>query len=245
MFGDPDAGTPEPELDGGEEAGTPEAQDGGEKGDDKVAISKGELGVWKSKAEQFNALKAENERLKAERESRTTTDNRGSEAEERRNQIAARADRIARLRIAAKTNEDAAVLVDTLEITQESEQRQLYRLEMSEVPKDERAEVQAFMRERGLSSPAIAHQMMRGGSRFETLAEENRRLRAEIEEAKKPKPKIEGTRIVGKSSATVTKKSDGVLSMNVQQYNDEMATPEGREKIRAARREGKFELKAR
>jgi hypothetical protein len=164
-----ESGTPEPQ-DGGENAGTPVVEDGAEsdKSEDTVTLSKGELGVWKSKAERVNALEKQVADLKAVAESRsTTTDTRGSEADEQRARIQKREKYLQRLEVAANAgNEDSDALLEVHRGALEAEQRTLYRLEMMDVPSDERDEVKEFMKRYGVNSPSVAQQLLRGGTKY-------------------------------------------------------------------------------
>lgn len=210
------------------------------------------LGSLQEKAGRVNSLEEKIRQLESDR-ARNTTDSRGSEVEEQRKQLQEDERYLARLEIAAESgNEDAKVLraavrksVAAQKSAIESEQKTSYRLEMFEIPEARREEIRAFMRDHGVGSPAVAKRLIDGG-RTDEMQKEIDRLKAEVEEAKKPKSKAQDTRIVpGRTGSVSNTKSDGSLSLNVSDYNKEMQTPEGRAKIKAARAAGKFNLTAR
>jgi hypothetical protein len=118
-----------------------------------------------------------------------------------------------------------------------------YTIEMAEVPKEKRSEVEALIKKTpGLRSPALALRFLKGDEHG-TLAQENERLRKELDEAKKPRPRVE-QRMTGSAKAIADRKEGGALSITVAEYAKEMESPEGRAKLNAARREGKLVLRA-
>lgn len=243
------AATDAPAADGADEART-DAQaaaadgDGNGEGSKKVAIPEHEYNAIRNAREEAKALKEENARLKADAEARRNppTD-RASEAEKTRDSIEKRQRYIARLEEAEKAgNEDAGALLAVHRDMLEAEQRTLYRLQMADIPAGERDDVKDFMREQGITMPAVARQLMRGGKKFETLEQENARLKAELDAAKKGKPatKVEDTRIVGSpggSRGPAPKKGAPIkLSVYRQRMHDD---PAG---TTAARNAGEFTI---
>lgn len=241
---EPETGTPAAPPDDSELAGTPDAGDGSEAGEGEIKPVDGKLAMaWKTKAERVNELEAENARLKALADQRTTTDDRGSEADEMRRKVVERENRLRWVnQLADSGDEGAKALRDTLEVTLESEQRQLYRLEMAEIPKEDRAEVQKLMTERRLRSPADAYERLRGGHRYETLAEENARLRKELETKSRPAPNVD-RRVVGDAKAGASKMENGVETITLQEYNRRMADPALWKETKTARDGKRLQIK--
>lgn len=217
----PEAIEPDPAGNGGGSpaAGEAAGEGGGEggEGSKKVAIPEHEYNAIRGAREEAKALKEENARLKAEAEARRNppTDH-ASEADKTRASIDTRRKYIARLEEAEKAgNEDAGALLAVHRDMLEAEQRTLYRLQMADIPASERDEVKAFMQERGVAMPAVARQLMRG-TKYETLEQENARLKSELDAAKKGKPAaaaVEDTRIVGSpggSRAPAAKKGEPI-----------------------------------
>lgn len=241
---EPEAGTPAAPPDDSELAGTPDAGDGSEAGEAEIKPVDGKLAMaWKSKAERVNELEAENARLKELADKRNTTDDRMSESDELRKKVA---DREQRLRwvnqLADSGDEGAKALRDTLEVTLESEQRQLYRLEMSEIPKEDRGEVEKLMRERRLRSPADAYERLRGGHRFETLSEEVARLKKELEAKSRPAPVVD-RRVVGEAKAGASKMENGIEIVTLQEYHRRMADPALWKETKTARDGKRLQIK--
>lgn len=244
---DPEAGTPDPGQDDAENGGTPGGDgDGSEAGEDKVTISRGELAVWKTKAEGFNALKAENEALKSGAGSRgTTTDNTDPATTAARSKVEERRQYLARMNAAADAgNENAKAIVGAVEIALEAEERTLYRLEMFEIDREERAEVQSFMQAQGIRSPAIARQFMRGGDRFEALKNDNVRLQRELEAArlKEAKPTVDSTVIRGAAKASHEKKAAGIRDIKRSDYVEDMRDPVKARELTALRKANKLNI---
>lgn len=239
------AGTASADAAGTGDGGTAEGAAGSEEGaEKKVTITSHEYVTLKEAREQQKALADENARLKAEREARGTPPTpSGGEAEDARKQVEARQDYIARLEVEAKGgNEAAAALVSIHRSALESEQRTMYRLEMFEIPEGERDEIRKFMAQEGLRSPALARQFLRGG-KFDDVAKDNARLRAEIEALKKNRPTIEGTRIVGDAPVTGRKKESGVEELTPAEYAKRMSDPKTVTATIAARRAGRLTIK--
>lgn len=228
------------------ESGTGDATtDSHEQGDEKVTISKREYWAIKDAREREKKLSAEMERLKAQTESRYTPPTTGgSELDEQRRLVQEQQQYIARLEAAANAgNEDAKALLIVHRGSVAAEERTLYRLEMADVPRDERGELESFMREKGVRSPAIAHQLLKG-NRYSSLADENARLKRELDEAKttKTKPKPADTRIQGEPAAA-RKKDDGTETLSLAEYNERMRDPRQVHKTIAARKAGTLKIK--
>jgi hypothetical protein len=243
MFGDPEGTgtTDSPETDSLEEVGT-------ETGDETADSGKGKSGKTVTiPFDEYMSLKTQREaqnRARAESGTRsTTTDDRAPEAQAMSDRISARADRLVRLKAAAKAgNEDAQVLVDAVETVQESEQRQLYRMEMRDVPEAKRAEVQATMRREGFGSPFAAYKWMRGDE-ADALEIENKTLREKLAEKDRPRAKVEGTKMrseVGRSSAKTS--ADGTIEISAADYARDSADPVKWAQFKAARRSGKLKI---
>lgn len=201
----PEAIEPNPANEGGgEPAATNGAGEGGGEGEGsgskKVTIPEHEYTALQGTRAREEALKEENARLKAQAEAvRTPPTANTSDAEKTRASIERRERHMARLREAAEGGDEASqVLLSSMEVVQESEQRTLYRLQMADIPASEREAVKKYMAEQGIAHPAVAQRLMRG-ERFESVEQENARLKAENEALKKgkPAPKVEDTRIVG------------------------------------------------
>lgn len=239
------AATDTPKADGADEARTDAAAvaDGDANGaNDKVSIPRHEYEAREREKAQAQALKEENARLKAEAEARRNppTD-RASEADKTRASIEKRERHMARLREARDGGDEASdVLLTALETVQESEQRTLYRLQMADIPDAERDEVKAFMREQGITMPAVARQLMRG-TKYETLESENARLKAELAAKGKPAPKVEDTRIIGAPGGSRGPAPKKGAPISLADYNQRMRDdPAG---TAAARRAGEFTIK--
>lgn len=243
------AATDTPAADGAEEARTdaPAAVDDGDANGDKsekVTIPRHEYNAIRSSREREKALEEENARLKADAEARRNppTD-RATEADRTRASIEKRERHMARLREARDAGDEASdVLLTALEAVQESEQRTLYRLQMADVPEGEREAVKAFMREQRIDMPAVAHQLMRG-KKYETLEQENARLRAELDATKKPKPapKVEDVRIVGSPGGSRAPAAKKGAPIPLAEYHERMRKdPAG---TTAARKAGEFTIK--
>lgn len=251
MFGDerPDDGTPAPPP---EEIVTDDPTEGGDGGDDiateggddpkKVTISQQEYLALKTAREKHKADLAELDRLKASNGVRTTTDNRNSEADKQRKTVNAREERLKRLRLAAESgNEDAQVMVDAVELSLESERRQLYRFEMQEVPESQRDDVKSFMHEHGVKSPAVALELIRG-KKYPILEAEIADLRKQLEEKSKPKPKVEA-RVVGAPKAKASNTENGVEYVPLADYTARMDDPALRHATKKARDAGKLKIR--
>jgi DNA repair exonuclease SbcCD ATPase subunit len=249
----PDAGTPLPEPDDSENAGTPEVVDDSETEGDEVKPVDGKLAMsWKAKAERVNEVERELAQLRAEKEQRTTTDTRGSEATEAREsledqqaEVAKQEAYISRLEAAAKAgNEDAAALVSVHKASLRNakqalaaEERTVYRLEMSDVPENKRDAVRAEMARRpGLKSPALAYTLLKGDEHG-TLAQEVVQLKKELEELKRPRQPVE-RRIPGASKAASA--ANGEAKKSSEEYLRDMAT--NPDKAIADRKAGKYKF---
>lgn len=214
----PEAGTPEPE-DVSENAGTPEVEDGSEAGEPEVKPVDGKLAMtWKAKAERVNALEEKLAKLEAAQVQRTTTDNRGSDAEgtqrffeDQKRELAEEEANLVWLKGLADGGDKAAEAVykanrSAIRSAKEALQARMdtrYMLEMYDIPEAKRPEVKALMAKTpGLTSPSLAHRFLKGDE-HETQAQEIARLRAENEELKKPRP-IAERRIPGSSKAGAT-----------------------------------------
>lgn len=263
---DPEAGTTDADLDVTENGGTPDGADGSEAGEDdgltaeelraKLKSERALALAHKAKAERVNALEAENAALKARSEQRTTTDNRGPEGDEQRD-LAARQHQLAEdkryLSMVEKAaeggNEEARAALATVrtavrasEQALAAEERTIYRLEMADVPKDERDDVRALMKEQGIRSPAIAHRFLRGGQ-FESLAEENARLKKELEQRKQPPPPAD-RRVMGDGAVVASsKRRDGVEEITLAEYNRRMRDPARWKETKDARDGKKLTIK--
>lgn len=243
---EPEGGTPEEIVDDSENAGTPASLDGAESDtseDSKVTISRGELGVWKTKAERVNTLEKQIAVLEARAESKAT-DRNGSEASEQRKTVDKLQNYLQRLDVAADSgNEEADALRTVYRGSLAAEQRTLYRLEMYDVPEAERDEVKSFMRDNGLHSPAVAQQLLRGGTKYHDLQKQVDRLTKELETTKKPTPKIE-SRVVGESRARVHQESkNGEEMITLAEYTERMNDPARRSATKVARDGGRLKFK--
>jgi len=236
---EPDTGTQEPVQDDGETAGTLDGTDDGEAaGDDKVTISKGELGVWKSKAERVNAMEAEVSRLKALVEARTTTDTRDAgvdEDEEYLRQIAAAAqgkdgDKASKAFMAGIRRAEALVNEARAE------------REMAKIPEEDQAAVEKLMREKRVLSPKVAYQFIRV-EKYGTLEQEVAALRAQLADKTKPPPNVERP-VRGESRQAPSKFVNGKEVITLEQYHERMNDPARRSETKAARDGGKLTIKA-
>ena len=177
------------------------------KNDDKVAIPRHEYNAIREAREREKALREENARLKAEADARRTPPTVSASAAEEVESMSPSEVRAykARLREAWKNegNENARIVLKSLEDSEavRAELRaQRFEVELARIPEDKHAAVKAFMAETGAPTPKIAYQLMRGGSGYETLEQENARLKAALDAAQKGKPeksRVEDTRIVG------------------------------------------------
>lgn len=264
MFGDPEAGTDAPPAETVEETaidageGESGSEDEGQEGKPKkVSIPLDEYISLKTGRE---SEKAELARLRAERETRTTTDSRVSEADEARNsleeqerqlendrQYMRRIEAVAKANPGPEGDEARAALavvrtaVRASERSVQSEQRVLYRLEMAEIPKDKQQAVKELIdKTPGLKSPALAHRFLKGDE-HETLAQENERLRKENEKLKTPGPKPP-TPIRGGSKASVT--TNGVEEITLAEYTARMSDPLRMNETKRARDGKKLVVKA-
>jgi hypothetical protein len=243
MFGDPeDTGTTDSAVESGEDAAVETADDSADGGRGKtgktVTIPFDEYMSLKTQREAENRARAE-----SGARGLNTTDERAPEARAMSDRIAQREDRLVRLRVAAKAgNEDAQVLVDAVETVQESEQRQLYRMEMRDIPESKREAVQAAMRKNGITSPFAMWKFMRGDE-ADTLEMENKDLRAKLADKDRPRVKVEGTKMrseVGRSSGKTN--ADGVIEISAADYARDSSDPAKWAQFKAARRAGKLKI---
>lgn len=246
------AATDAPDADGAEEART-DAPTGADDGDanGKVSIPRHEYNAIREAREQAKALEQENARLRAEAESRRTPPTaEDSKADDLRSTIAEEERYIAMLERAAKDgNENAAGLLvvhrASLRAHKEtlaSEERMTFRMEMQDIPEVERQAVFDYMKQTGVTRPSVARQLMRGGKPFESLAEENARLKAELENTKKgraQKPVVEDTRIVGSPGGARAPAAKG-KPITLDEYHRRMR--EDPEKTIAERQSGAFTI---
>jgi len=254
---DPDAGTGDPLDETADEAAIESAEDGqgseneGSAQRKMVTVPFDEFIALKVAQEQANKAKADSETRS------TTTDTADSEVSEQRQalekrQAQLRSDEayIAQIERAAESgNEEARAALALARTSQvnaraalEAEERTVARLELFEIHKDERPEVLKFMKDNGIKSPAVAHRIMRGGDRFETMAQENARLKMELEEAKKPKPLAPTTTIRGAAKASAERKANGIVQIDQAKYIEDMRDPVKARPLLAARRAGKLEI---
>lgn len=248
------AATDAPTAEGAEEART-DAEAAADDGDanGKVSIPRHEYNAIREAREREKALAEENARLKAEAESRRSAPPTASDpkVEDLQAQIAEE-ERYVRLleKSKAEGNENAAALLvmhrASLRAQKEalaSEERMTFRLEMQDIPEAERAPVYEYMKTTGVTRPSVARQLMRGGKQFETLAEENARLKAENEAMKKgrvAKPPVEDTRIVGSPGGARAPAKKGA-PITLDDYHERMRRdPAG---TTAARKAGEFTIK--
>ena len=188
--------------------------------------------------EEYEALQRKaRDRAAAERTDRgSTTDARPAEASKMQDRIAAREDRLTRLRIAAKAgNEDAQVLVDTLETVQESEQRQLFRMEMRDVPEAQRTQVRELMEQTRLTSPYAAYKLLRA-DRADELEVENRTLREQVTKKDVPRPKVEGTKMPSVTARAATK--DAPKDIPYDEWIEGMKDPDTRKALKSRKAAG-------
>lgn len=247
MFNDPEAAEVAAPV-AGDEPVAGAAEDGGKEGaadERKVAIPREEYDSLVESSRKRRELEAENQRLRSESNVRsTTTDNRAGDADNLRQRLAERAQYISQLRVAAENpnNIDARALMAVHDSIQEMEYRQLFRLEMEDIPKDKREAVKRYMVENRQSSPLAAYREMRAPE-ADSMEAEVASLRARIAELEKPKAKVETTRMPG----SVTKPSkpadtNGKMVMTPDEYAEGMNDPEKRKDIMTARRERRLEL---
>lgn len=244
------AATDAPTADGADEARTDAAAgaddgDANGKADDKVAIPRHEYNAIREAREREKALTEELARVKAEAEQRRNPPTAGgSEAEITQKSIDKRQKYIARLEAAAEAgNEDAEALLVVHRDALEAEQRTVYRLQMADVPEAEREKVRAFMREKGITMPAVARQLMRGES-YETLEAELARTKAELAEAKKgklAKAAVEDTRIVGSPGGSRSPAAKEGEAIPLAEYHKRMRDDPAQ--TIADRKAGKFTIK--
>lgn len=204
--------------------------------------------VWKSKAEAFNKVEAENKELK-DRLARST-DTRSAEdpdspnAEDRKYRKALEA-------AAAAGNEDAKALLATHRQMErradEVESRTNARLEMLEIPSDERKEISDFMVKHNVKSPLLAKRLIDGGDKHESLKKELDRVKKELEETRKDpdRKKPDPTHTPSGGGGGSPKKSSGEVVLTVAEYTKEMSTAAGVARMKTAREGGKLKLKAR
>lgn len=248
------AATDAPPAEGADEART-DAGEGADDGDanGKVSIPRHEYNAIREAREREKALADEVARLKAEAESRRTPPPTAddSKAADLQAQIAEE-ERMIRLLEDAKRdgNENAAALLvihrASLRAQKEalaSEERMTYRLEMQDIPETERKGVHEYMQRTGVTRPAVARRLMRGGEQYETLEQELARTKAELAEAKKgrgARSPVEDTRIVGSpGGARATAKKGAPITLD--EYNERMRKdPAG---TTAARKAGEFTIK--
>ena len=257
MFGDPEAGTDDAtSTDGAVEAATVEAGEvGGKEGEDEGAASKkvtvpaAEYFGLVEKSKRLKDIEGEVERSRAERESRNTTDTRDSSfADEQRKAIEKDRALLQKLEFAASQGDDyAAGNLLAMRRSVAAEERSLYRLEMADIDKEDRAEVEKLMSQRGIRSPKVAAELLRGGSKYETLAQENARLKAELEAAKvakeKDRPKPMATKIAGEGPAPKDKSEDGIEYVTGEEWLKRMRDPKTSTKARAAARDKKLRIR--
>lgn len=231
---EPEAGT-QPPPDDGENAGTQEGADDGEAAageDDKVAISKGELGVWKSKAERVNAVEAENARLKAQIDARDTTDNRAP-ADDEDDAF------IAEIDAAAKGGDKASkAFMAGLRRAERLNHETRSTLEMARIPEDRHAAVQEFMRKNGVKSPAIANQFLLGGEAG-ALKAKVADLEAQLKTAKAAPPNVERP-VRGESRVAASTTVNGAKPVTLAKYRELMADPATMHETKKARDGGKL-----
>ena len=221
----PEAASPAPEA--VEETVIPAAETAGNDGDageeaaggKKVTIPAPEYAALVEKTKRLKAIEDENAALR-DRATRTTTDNRGSsEVDEQRKALDEEKTLLRKLEWAAEQGDDyAKANLLAMRRSVAAEERSLYRLELSEIDKEDRKDVESLMRERGIRSPKVAAELLRGGSRYETLAQENARLKAEIEKAKKPKAAVTSTRIEGDTLAGRAKREGDTEYVSTEEY---------------------------
>lgn len=261
----PEAGTGEPPVETVEETaidtgeGESGSEDEGQGGKKKVVIDQQEYISLKVGAERRNQIEAENERLKAERDTRNTTDDRVSEADDARNSLEDQQrqlenDRayLRRVEAFAKANPGpegeearaALAVVRTAVAASErsiaSEERVLYKLEMADIPKEKQEAVRKLIRETpGLRSPALAHRFLKGDE-HETLAQENARLREENDKLKKPAPRAPEP-IRGGTKSPTTK--NGVEEITLDEYQARMSDPLKYNTTKRARDGGKLVIR--
>ncbi len=223
--------------------GTGDAASGSDDGDKKVTISSHEYVTLKASREQAKRDAEELVELRARVQSttNTTTDTVDDDAP-----IMSPAERKAykaELRAAAKAgNRDAGAVLAGIEAAEEakaSHQMLVFQMQMEKIPEGKRDAVKKFMRDSGAPTPDIAYRLMRGGE-TETLEQELARTKAELAEARKAKPRVENTRIVGAPAGADD--DDGVPTKTVDEYNEMMRRDP--HKTIADRRAGKFRLRA-
>jgi hypothetical protein len=247
----PNAGTAGADAAGSGDAGTAEGAAGSDGGGEKeVKITSHEYVTLKTARENEKALVEENARLKAENAARGTPPTPVSdETADARRELTERRNYIAMLeREAAEKDEHgrpanpaANALLAVHKESLAAEQRVVYRLEMSDVPREQREEVKTFMADHGLRSPALALQFMRGGQ-YDGVALENARLKEENTRLKANRPPAEGTRIVGEPPAAPPKKEGEVEEVSRDDYIKLMADPKTMTATIAKRRANKLRI---
>ena len=239
----PEGGTPATPPDDTENGGTPDAGDDTETETveelrEKLRSERELALVHKSKAERVNAVEAENARLKALVEARTTTDTRDAgvdEDEEYLRQIAAAAqgkdgDKASKAFMAGIRRAEALVNEARAE------------REMAKIPEADVPAVEKLMREKGVKSPAIAYQFIRG-EKYGSLEQEVAALRAQLADKGKPTPNVERP-IRGDSRAAPSKLVNGKEVITLQEYHERMNDPARRGETKNARDCGKLTIKA-
>lgn len=220
--------------------GTGDPAGGGAK---KVSIDQHEYDVLRDTRVREKALEVEVQRLRTEAEARAnpTTDTRVDTADMSPAEIKAyKAD----LRAAwdgGKGSRDAgAVLASIISSEKASaDNRQLlFEIQLERIPEADRDAVKKHMKETGAPTPQISYDLLRG-PKAAALEQENAELKRQLADAKKPKPKPEGTRIAGLPAGDVA--DDGVPAIGLGEYNERMAKDPN--KTIAERRAGKFRLK--
>ena len=257
MFGDPEAGTDgEVKTDGAVDAATVEAGEvGGKDGEDegvaskKVTVPAAEYFGLVEKSRRLKDIEGEVERNHAERERRTTTDNRTSTvADDQRKALEEERVLLQKLEWAASQGDDyAKANLLAMRRSVAAEERNLYRSEMADIDKADRKEVEEFMAQRGIRSPKVAAELLRGGSKYETLAQENARLKAELEAAKvakeKDRPKQMATKIAGEGPAPKDKSEDWIEYVTGEEWLKRMRDPKTSTKAKALTRDKKLRIR--
>jgi len=247
MYGDPeDVATDAAAVDDSQPAGTDAADattDSGEGKSKTVTIPFDEYMSLKKKREEENrARKVES----GERDH--ATDTRSPDTRTLQRNVSNREERLARLRMAAReaekqgvTDSDAHVLLDVLETAQEAEQRQLFRMEMRDIPESKRDAVLEAIRKRG-GSPWATYKWLRGDE-ADVLEAENKSLREQVEKGRAPKPKVEGTKMpAAVARGAAAKNEDGVIEISPADYARDSTDPAKWAAFKKARREGKLRI---
>ena len=242
MFGDPeDAGTVEADAAGGGDAAAVADVDAGgaeEAPKKKVTIPFEEYESLKRKAREGEGG------AKVERSERaTTTDSRSPETIAQQRRVDEEEDLMSRLKFTAEQRDKDGNLVDPYTAAQFAlykrnlavEQRNLYRMEMQDVPDSKRELVRDVMAKKGFTSPYAAYRFVRGDE-ADTLEQENRDLKARLSEKDKPKAKVEGTKMP--AAVGRTGKDGGPKDIPYQEWVEGMADPARRKALKAAKRAG-------